>query len=154
MKNKYIVLVICLIFAFCGTYALLSDDVGVALKSSQEVQEKNLLEEEVMTQIVEDMPTEVESEVVSQEVKNHDDLEDYRILVGLVETYLGEIKSNKNPDAVELMKMVEVKKTDYITLLNSISNIKSKENISKITDLNNLRDDLLELIDQLTMLKE
>ena len=50
--------------------------------------------------------------------------------------------------------MVEVKKTDYIALLNSISNIKSKENISKITDLNNLRDDLLELIDQLTMLKE
>lgn len=152
MKNKYIVLAIGLIFALSGTYALLKDDASKSLESdSVSLPVKVESKQEVSEEAEIDASAE---EVTHSDEKNHDDLEDYRILVGLVDTYLGEIRSNNNPDAIELMRLVEVKKTDYITLLNSISNVKSKENVTKISDLNNLRDDLLELIDQLTMLKE
>lgn len=152
MKNKYIIILTALIITIFGTYFLLRvpPQNTVEIENKVEFRDQELLE--VKSQNDEVSGEEIENE--QKAMSTPDELEDYKVLVGLIETYMGEIKGNKNPDAIDLMRQVEAKKIEYVALLNSIHNKESKEMTAKINKLNDLRDDLLELIDQLTMLKE
>lgn len=84
------------------------------------------------------------------EQSGEEELGNYKVLVSLVDSYIEEEVKKNDKGSEDVIKRIEAKKKAYIDLLSSVTNENNADNQGRIIKLNELRDELLELVDELT----